>query len=203
MTTKNYRYLALGDSYTIGEGVPIHESFPYIIVQMLRQKGFAFCAPEIVAKTGWTTGELIEHINQTKLLEQYDFATLLIGVNNQYRNLSPEDYKRELSFLIQEALLLVSDRVKNLVVLSIPHWQLTPFAKGRDTNTIEQEINVFNSINKEIAKGASVGYIDIAPGTKDVLSKPELVTSDQLHYAAIEHKRWANAVVDYIIKAIE
>lgn len=202
MTAKNYQYLALGDSYTIGEGVPLHNSFPYITVQLLREKGWAFSAPEIIAKTGWTTGELIEQLNETKLLNQYDFATILIGVNNQYRGLSIDDYKREFTFLLQDALLYVDNKTKHLIVLSIPHWQLTPFAKGRDIETIEQEINVFNSVNKQIAEQAGVGYIDIAPGTKEVSLHTELVTADHLHYSAIEHTRWAKAIVDYLTKVL-
>ena len=202
MTDKIYRYLALGDSYTIGEGVPLHESFPYQAVQILRSKGHSFNAPEIIAKTGWTTGELIEHLSQTKLLELYDFATLLIGVNNQYRAFSIEDYAKEFTFLLEEALRFTGGKSKHVMVMSIPHWQLTPFAFGRDKQKIEEEINVFNNINKTIANAFGVGYIDIAPGTQELVIKPELITTDQLHYSALEHNRWANAVVDCIVKAL-
>lgn len=202
MIGKKYSYLALGDSYTIGEGVPLHESFPFQVVQILRANGHAFTAPEIIAKTGWTTGELIEHLSQTNLLESYDFVTLLIGVNNQYRDLSVENYKKEFTFLLEEALRCAGGKTKHVMVMSIPYWQLTPFASGRDKQKIEKEINAFNNINKTIATHSETIYIDIAPGTKEVVSKPELITNDQLHYSAIEHNRWATNVVDCIVKVL-
>jgi len=93
-----YSLLCLGDSYTVGEGIALHQSFPYQLVQILRSKGLSFHAPEIVAETGWTTFELAEHILHSHLHEHYDFVTLLIGVNNQYRNLSLEDYKKDVEF---------------------------------------------------------------------------------------------------------
>lgn len=202
MIGKKYSYLALGDSYTIGEGIPLHESFPSQVVQILRANGHAFTAPEIIAKTGWTTGELIEHLSQTNLLESYDFVTLLIGVNNQYRDFSVEDYKNEFTFLLEEALRCAGGKSQHVMVLSIPHWQLTPFALGRDQQKIEEEINEFNNTNKTIAINCEAIYIDIAPGTKEVVSKPELITNDQLHYSAIEHYRWATAVVNCIVKVL-
>src|SRR5688572_11620272 len=104
MTRHFSSYLALGDSYTIGELVPLYESFPYQAVQLLRGEGLHFHAPEIVAKTGWTTSELAEHLLHTKLNEHYDFVTLLVGVNNQYRGLPIDDFKSDLEFLLKKAL---------------------------------------------------------------------------------------------------
>lgn len=107
MTKHYFTYLALGDSYSIGEGVPLHESFPYQVVQLLRNKGLHIHAPEIVANTGWTTLELAEHILHTKFSESYDFVTLLVGVNNQYRSLNAEDYKNDFEFLLKKLFTLL------------------------------------------------------------------------------------------------
>src|SRR5690349_18257754 len=104
-----YTYLALGDSYTIGEAVEIHKSFPYQTVQILRKKGFAFLAPEIIAKTGWTTEELEASLKGYQFLNKYDFVTLLIGVNNQYRGQSAISYKEQFEELLKKSLALANN----------------------------------------------------------------------------------------------
>ena len=129
MTKHIFSFLALGDSYTIGEAVPIYESFPYQTVQLLRAAGLHFYAPEIVAKTGWTTFELAEHILHSKLNEHYDFVTLLIGVNNQFRGLSTEDYTTDFEFLLHKAIHFADEKNDRVIVLSIPDYGVTPFAK--------------------------------------------------------------------------
>src|SRR5215470_5896302 len=152
MTKHYFTYLALGDSYTVGEGVPFDESYPYQTVQLLRKSGLHIHAPEIVARTGWTTLELAEHILHTKFSEDYDFVTLLIGVNNQYRGLSADDYRNDFQYLLKKALHFADDKNDHVIVLSIPDWGVTPFAKDRDDKKITEEINVFNAINKSISK---------------------------------------------------
>jgi len=119
MTKHNFTYLALGDSYTIGESVPLHESFPYQTVQLLRKNGLYFHAAEIIAKTGWTTFELAEHILHSRLNDHYDFVTLLIGVNNQYRSLSVEDYKTDFEFLLRKQFLLKNKLFKSLFLKNL------------------------------------------------------------------------------------
>src|SRR5262245_46011570 len=105
MTKKTYSYVALGDSYTIGEGVDASESFPHLLVQILNKQGYGFQTPTIVAKTGWTTGELQSAINNTQLSRSYDFVTLLIGVNNQYRGLGIEEYENQFESLLKQSIL--------------------------------------------------------------------------------------------------
>ena len=194
--------LCLGDSYTIGEGVAIHESFPYQLLQLLRNKGFDFHAPEIVAKTGWTTFELSDHLSQTILHQHYDFVTLLIGVNNQYRNLPVEDYKTDFQFLLEKAISLANEQPDKVIVLSIPDWSATPFAEGRDRQLIANEIDAFNMVNEEISKASQVHYINITPGTREALGNESLLAADKLHPSAIEYKRWAEQVKSIIANVL-
>lgn len=192
-------YLALGDSYTIGEMVPVFENFPYQLVQLLRAGGYPFTAPEIVAKTGWTTDELAEGISRTRLLPSYHLVSLLVGVNNQYRGRSIENYRQEFSGLFHQALVFAGNNPSRLVVLSIPDWGVTPFAEGRERRQITQEIDSFNRINREQALGAGVHYLDITPGTRLAEKDPELLASDGLHPSGKEYARWAKGIMGLYI----
>lgn len=188
-------YLALGDSYTIGEGVPLHESFPYQTVQMLRRAGKSIHAPEIIARTGWTTDELAAHIAQVRLQPAYDFVTLMIGVNNQYRGRSAEEYSTQFESLLKQAIGFASGHPFHVAVLSIPDWGATPFAAGRDIQKIAAEIDSFNTINKSISSRYKTHYIDITPGTRQATIDESLLAADKLHYSGKEHARWAEMVV--------
>jgi lysophospholipase L1-like esterase len=202
MTKHYFTYLALGDSYTIGEGVPLYESFPYQTVQLLRVKGLHIHAPEIVATTGWTTLELAEHILNIKLNEDYDFVTLLIGVNNQYRGSSVEDYKNDFEFLLKKALHFADDKNDRVIVLSIPDWSVTPFAKERDTKIISEEIDAFNKINEAISKQYKVHYIDITGNIREPISDPSLIAGDDLHPSGKAYAEWAEQVAAVIEKTL-
>lgn len=190
--------LCLGDSYTIGEGVPLHESFPYQLIQLLRKEGLHFHSAEIIAKTGWTTFELKDQIAHTILLDKYDYVTLLIGVNNQYRNLSAEEYKTDFEWLLNKSISLADNNPEKVIVLSIPDWGATPFAEGRDRVTIAAEIDAFNNINESLSAVNHVHYINITPGTREVANDETLLTGDKLHYSGKEHKRWAELVLSKI-----
>lgn len=193
MTPSAKNWLALGDSYTIGEGVPLFGSFPYQALQRLRASGMALQAPEIVAKTGWTTGELIDHLqNHTRLLPRYDFVTLLIGVNNQYRGLPETVYAREFEWLARRALELAP--MGKVVVISIPDWGVTPFAAGRDTDDICLRIDAFNGINREISGKLGVPYINITETYRQTGGRPESVVEDKLHPSVAVYAGWAEKV---------
>ena len=192
--------LCLGDSYTIGENVPLHESFPYQTIQLLRQEKIEFHAAEIIAKTGWTSFELIEHLNKTILEKQYDYVTVLVGVNNQYRGLSAEDFKKNFEFLLNKALGLVGNNSKKIIILSIPDWGVTPFAKDRNELQITNEINMFNGVCEMQAQKYQTHYINITDGTRKAKFDESLLTKDGLHYAAKEHIIWARKVVEIIAK---
>lgn len=194
MSRHVHSYIALGDSYTIGESLPLHDNFPYQTIQFLRQRGLHFYAPEIVAKTGWTTSELAEHLLHHKYNEHYDFATLLIGVNNQYRSQILKDYTTDFDFLLRKAIRLVHDKSNHVIVLSIPDWGHTPFAYGRDMDKISKEIDKFNEVNKKIAQQYQVNYLEITKGTRLALDDKSLLTTDQLHYSSLEYGKWADKV---------
>ncbi|MBG9376339.1 SGNH/GDSL hydrolase family protein [Panacibacter sp. DH6] len=200
MTKHIFSLLALGDSYTIGEGVPVYESFPYQAVQMLRKQGFHFHAPELVAKTGWTTFELAEHILHTSLNEHYDFVTLLIGVNNQYRNLNAGDYKTDVEFLLKKAIHFAGERSDHVIVLSIPDWGVTPFAKEKDTQKIAMEIDEYNRLNKQVALQYNVHYLDITTATRSAATDSTQVTADGLHPSGKVYAQWAQLLAGHISK---
>jgi lysophospholipase L1-like esterase len=190
--SKHYSsYLALGDSYTIGQSVPLHESFPYQLVQLLRKGGLAFHAPEIVAKTGWTSFELAEHILHTKLNDTYDFVTLLIGVNNQYRGLSVDEFKSDFDFLLRKAIHLSGEQPAHVVVLSIPDWGATPFAVEQDAKKIGEAIDGFNAVCEAGARQMKTHFINITEETRKARKDPALLAEDKLHYSAKEHAVWA------------
>ena len=127
-----YSLLALGDSYSIGEGVMLHQNFPYQTVQILRTMGYEFHAPEIIAKTGWTTDELEEGMKGYRFLSRYDFVTLLIGVNNQYRGADIIPYKEQLEELLKKAITMANGKKEHVIMLSIPDYSVTPFADSMD-----------------------------------------------------------------------
>jgi lysophospholipase L1-like esterase len=196
MTRHFYSWLALGDSYTIGEAVPLHESFPYQALQLLRKKGFHFHAPEIVAKTGWTTSELAEHLLHMQLNDQYDFVSLLVGVNNQYRGQALEDYVSDLEFLLKKALHYASGKPERVVVVSIPDWGTTPFAAERDRSKIAKEIDDFNAAKKALCEKNGVTFIDITADQRAEGDDATFITSDKLHPSGKEYLKWAEKVAD-------
>lgn len=204
MTKHIFSFLALGDSYTIGEAVSLHESFPYQTVQLLRKANLHFHAPEIVAKTGWTTAELAEHILHTKLNEHYDFVTLLIGVNNQYRELNIDDYATDFEFLLRKAIHFAGEKKENVMVLSIPDWGVTAFAQNRNSKKIATEIDAYNKINKTITDRYKIKYIDITPNTRVAKSDVSLIAGDGLHPSCKAYAEWAKmlaAAIEEKVKA--
>ncbi len=191
-------YLALGDSYTIGEQVPLFESFPYQLVQLMRKADKPVTAPEIIAKTGWTTDELLAAMKQTKFLQPYDIITLLIGVNNQYRGRSITEFEDQLEQLIQMARSLAHVDTK-LVMLSIPDWGITPFAKERDAEKIALEIDAFNEVCKSIAEKFSIPFLDITASLRLDGKEPSYIAEDGLHPSGKEYAKWAKVVFNYLI----
>jgi lysophospholipase L1-like esterase len=188
---KTLSYLALGDSYTIGESLPLEDNFPHQTVAFLRTKGIPISAPEIVAKTGWTTDELTDAINKRTLKSSYDYVSLLIGVNNQYRGREIDTYQKEFKQLLLQAIQFAEGKPEHVFVLSIPDWGATPFAEGRDREKITSEINHFNAVNKKTAEEHKVHYIEITAGTRDAKQDLSLVAEDKLHPSKKEYARWA------------
>jgi lysophospholipase L1-like esterase len=193
---KTLTYLALGDSYTIGESVPVYENFPYQLVQKMRENNRPVHAPEIVARTGWTTKELLAGLARTRLLNRYDLVTLLIGVNNQYRGRPVDEYAKEFEWLLKIAIERAGGHPSNVVVVSIPDWGATPFAKDRDRTKITHEINAFNAVNRQISARYKTQYADITEGSRDARSLAELVAADGLHPSGLEYAKWVRAIWD-------
>ncbi|MBC7828107.1 MAG: SGNH/GDSL hydrolase family protein [Chitinophagaceae bacterium] len=199
MQKKNYTYLALGDSYTIGESLPLQDNFPNQTVQLLKDAGFYVEQPTIVAKTGWTGEELQWGIgNRVQQKAQYDIVSLLIGVNNQYRGGDLEEYAKQFEELVQKAVQFAGNKATHVYVLSIPDWGATPYAEGKDRATIAKEIDGFNQVNKTLSEKWKVNYINITPGSRQVAVDQSLIAADGLHPSAKEYKRWAEKLATAI-----
>ena len=198
MSKHHSTYLALGDSYTIGESVALHESFPYQTVQLLRKAGFPFHAPEIIAKTGWTSFELAEQLLHTRLQESYDFVTLLVGVNNQFRGLAIEEFGTDFTFLLSKAIHVSGNKPNHVIVLSIPDWGATPFAAKKDPKKISEEINTYNLICETAAKKNKTHFINITEETRKAAGDKSFLATDHLHYSVKEHAIWAEKLVGLI-----
>jgi len=184
-------YLALGDSYTIGEQVPFERNFPNQLVALLRTSGVECADPVIIAQTGWTTDELMAAISEKNIMGTFSFVTLLIGVNNQYRGRTLENYKEELHSLLHQAIAFARGNSKNVVVLSIPDWGVTPFAEGRDRNQIAVEIDNFNKVNRFYAVDHDCSYIEITQSTRDNGQVEGFLAIDALHPSELEYAVWA------------
>ena len=199
MSTKNQidpstkTYLALGDSYTIGESVPVAERFPNQVVSFLRAQQIRINDPQIIATTGWTTKNLLDAINASTLQNNYDVVSLLIGVNNQYQGKSIDEYKTEFTALLNKSIQFAGNKKQNVFVVSIPDYSVTPFAQNSDKAKIAREIDAFNAANKMISLQLGVNYIDITPISRE--PDPALVAGDGLHPSGKQYKRWADLLV--------
>jgi lysophospholipase L1-like esterase len=198
------KYLALGDSYTIGEQVPVYENFPYQTIQLLRRQfpEMIFHAAEIVAKTGWTTDELLEGIANTRLNQHYDFVSLLIGVNNQYRGREVANYREELTALMEKAIVFANHLPEKVFVLSIPDWGVTSFAEGRDRKQIAAEIDAYNGVLEEVTRLKGCHYIDITPSQRLDGHLKEFLAGDGLHPSGLEYQKWAKALCNAIARQL-
>jgi lysophospholipase L1-like esterase len=186
-----HSYLALGDSYTIGEAVPAAENFPSQTVALLRRGGIQIADPVIIATTGWTTDELTAAIRERALQESFSIVSLLIGVNNQYRGRSLENYRDEFRSLLNQALAFANGHARHVVVLSIPDWGVTPFAEGRDRQQIAREIDAYNAAAKEITLAHSCGWLSITDSTRTHGQDADFLAADGLHPSGKEYAIWA------------
>ena len=198
---KTLTYLAIGDSYTIGEQVQGKDSFPNQVYSLVKKDFSNFTEPRIIAKTGWTTDELERGIIAADKAEplqvSYDFVSLLIGVNNHYRGSTVENYKPEFEELLKKAIRFAGNNAAHVVVISIPDWGVTPFAKGRNSNKIAKEIDAYNAAAKEIASTYDVHYIDITPWTREAATDNAFLAADGLHPSSKEYKRWAEKIAEF------
>jgi lysophospholipase L1-like esterase len=184
------RYLALGDSYTIGESVGESERWPVQLVAVLRQQGVNIADPEIIAKTGWTTAELGEGIEQIEPQGPYDLVSLLIGVNNQYRGLSQAAYRDEFGGLLETAVSLANNNPNRVFVVSIPDWGATPFAHRQNREEIGTAIDAFNAINRAETEQRGIAYIDITEISRKARTDGSLTAADFLHPSGKMYGLW-------------
>jgi lysophospholipase L1-like esterase len=196
------RILALGDSYTIGEGVAPDDRWPIRLATLLRACGMIVDEPIVVARTGWTTDELFDGIDAVRPPGSYGLVTLLIGVNNQYRARSADEYRMQFRALLVRAISFADAKASHVIVVSIPDWSVTPFAEGRDRARIASEINAFNAINRDETERAGARYVDITPISRDAEKKMSLVASDGLHPSAQMYEEWVMLILPVAVRAL-
>lgn len=189
---RKMNYLALGDSYTIGESVAINERYPVQLVEKLKSQGVTINSPEIIAKTGWTTSELIPAIDAANLSANYDLVTLLIGVNNQYRGLDINEYKNEFEALLKKSIELAGGDHTKVIVISIPDYGVTPFGVQKGKDSIGEEIDRFNEVNRASAFDFNVHYTDITVLSRKALLHQEYTADDGLHPSAKMYELWVD-----------
>lgn len=194
-------YLALGDSYTIGESVNYDERYPVQLVKKLREANFKLAEPSIIARTGWTTRQLKTAIENASLRKEYDLVSLLIGVNNQYQGMDIEIYKTEFRELLQKAIQLAGSRKNRVFVVSIPDYAYTPF--GQRSARISREIDTYNSLNLSIAQQLGVIYFDITPISRKGLDDPALVAPDGLHPSGKMYAAWVAVMENEVMKKLK
>jgi lysophospholipase L1-like esterase len=186
------KYLALGDSYTIGQNVPETDRFPVQTKKWLVDQGFTMYEPQIIATTGWTTTSLQNAIGTQNPAGPYDVVSLLIGVNDQYQLHDTTGYRERFLQLLNKSIQLAGSRSNRVFVLSIPDYSVTPFAANYDTAFIRRQIDQFNVINKEVTLQNFCSYLDITPSTRQAANDPTLIANDGLHPSGKEYKKWAD-----------
>lgn len=188
------RFLALGDSYTIGQSVDENQRWPVQLVDNLRFSGISLEDADIIAQTGWTTAELMQAIASDDTEGPYELVSLLIGVNNQYRHLDTGNYRVELRELMGAAIQLAGHKASRVVIVSIPDYGVTPFAQNMDPDKIAEEINAFNAIKREESEKLGLHFIDVTPISRMAASDPELLAEDGLHPSGKMYAEWVKLI---------
>ena len=201
-SSMSLRYLALGDSYTIGESVAVAERFPNQLSAMLANENLTV-EVKIIARTGWTTDELWDGIQKETLSPPYDMVSLLIGVNNQYRGRDIEEYREGFVFLLDKAIEYAGGDPQRVIVFSIPDWGVTPFAAGRDASQIADEIDAFNQVNLEEAQETGAHYVDVTPVSRQAKDDPNLIAADGLHPSGKMYAEWAKSALPIALSILK
>jgi lysophospholipase L1-like esterase len=195
LTINNHvRFLALGDSYTIGQSVPQNERWPVQLIQQLRNKGLTCPDAKIIATTGWRTDQLKSAIENANLSPEYTLVALLIGVNNQYQGKSVQDYAPEFEGLLNKAIALANGVKSHVFVVSIPDYGYTPFGESNQP-AISAGINAYNEVNRTITEKSGVKYFNITPISRRGLTEPDLVASDGLHPSGKMYQEWVELIL--------
>lgn len=201
LSNQPVRYLALGDSYTIGESVAEEERWPNQLVALVNSPKEIDVT--IIARTGWTTSELWQGIQAANPQGTYDMVSLLIGVNNQYRGYDINEYREEFRFLLEKSIEYAGGNPEHVIVLSIPDWGVTPFAWGKDTTQIAADIDAYNAINLEESQKAGVHYVDVTPVSREAVNDPTLIAGDGLHPSGKMYAEWAKLALSVAVEILE
>ncbi len=214
------QYLALGDSYTIGESVPRSERWPNVLAKELQRQGVPIASATIFARTGWTTDELMAALDASEggasitladgevapdAAPPYALVSLLIGVNNQYRGRDVASFEGEFARVLERAIAYAGGDAARVIVLSIPDWGVTPFAreKGRDAVAVGREIDAYNAAKRRISIERGAAFVDITPLTREAAVDPTLLADDGLHPSGVDYARWANRALEPARKALK
>lgn len=192
--TNGLSYLALGDSYTIGESVADNERWPVQLSKTLTKSGIEVASPQIIARTGWTTDELKAKIVSEKITKTYDLVSLLIGVNNQYRGRSVEQFRTEFIDLLETAIKFSGNKPERVFVVSIPDWGITPFGGKGQNKTISEQIDLFNKVKKEETEKKGILFIDITPISRQAINDGSLIAEDGLHPSGKMYQQWVELI---------
>ena len=190
-----YSFIALGDSYTIGEGVNEDERWPNQFVDVAYENGIDFDQPIIIAETGWKTYDLLNAINQTSFTKKYDYVSLLIGVNNQFNSRPIDEFEEDLNKLMDE-MKRIKKNDGSIVVISIPDWGYSPFGESSDMNDISGKIDLFNSSLRKFATTNNLKYVDITEISRRGINEPDLIADDNLHPSGIMYLEWAKKIYE-------
>ena len=188
-----YSFIALGDSYTIGEGVNEDERGPNQFVDVAYENGVDFDQPMIIAETGWKTYDLLNAINQTNFTKKYDYISLLIGVNNQFNSRPIDEFEEDLNKLMDE-MKRIKKNDGSIIIISIPDWGYTPFGESSDMSDISEQINLFNSSLRKFATTNGLKYVDVTEISRRGINEPDLITNDNLHPSGIMYLEWAKKI---------
>ena len=188
-----YSFIALGDSYTIGEGVNEDERWPNQFVDVAYENGVDFDQPMIIAETGWKTYDLLNAINQTNFTKKYDYISLLIGVNNQFNSRPIDEFEEDLNKLMDE-MKRIKKNDGSIIIISIPDWGYTPFGESSDMSDISEQINLFNSSLRKFATTNGIKYVDVTEISRRGINEPDLITNDNLHPSGIMYLEWAKKI---------
>jgi lysophospholipase L1-like esterase len=196
------KFLALGDSYTIGEGVGPGERWPVQLAELLRSRGVELGEPTVIARTGWTTDDLAAAVREAGPKGPFELVTLLIGVNDQYQGREADTYRPRFAGLLRRAVELAGGRPERVIVVSIPDWGVTPFAAGRDQAAIAREIDEYNAAGREEARKAGARYVEVTPRSRDAAADLSLLAADGLHPSARLYREWAEAALPEALAAL-
>lgn len=183
------RFLALGDSYTIGQNVEEEDRWPNQLKEELQDFEIELAEVDIIARTGWTTGNLKNAISVEKPDSNYDMVALLIGVNNQFQGRTIEEYTTEFEELLQSAIAIAQGDKDRVFVVSIPDYGFTPFGSSNQEK-ISKGIDQFNEVNKSITEEYDIAYFNITDISREGIEKPELVANDKLHPSGVQYNLW-------------